>query len=62
MDTKDFNERWPEMKERIKQEHPHIEEHDLEYELGKEIELLEKLQEKTGKTKAEIYKWLSIMG
>lgn len=62
MDTKDFKERWPEMKELIKKEHPHIEEHDLQYEFGKEIELLEKLQERTGKTKAEIFKWLHIMG
>ncbi len=62
MDTKDFNERWPEMKELIKTAHPNIKDEDLELELGKEIELLEKLQEKLGKTKAEIYEWLSIMG
>lgn len=62
MDTKDFNERWPEMKELIKKEHPHIEDHELEFNLGEELELLEKLQIRTGKTKAEIRKWLRIMG
>lgn len=62
MDTKDFNERWPEMKELIKKEHPHIEDRELEYNLGEELALLEKLQVRTGKTKAEIRKWLRIMG
>lgn len=50
------------MRELIKKEHPHIEEHDLEYEIGREVELLERLQKKTGKTRQEIYKWLHIMG
>ena len=50
------------MKERIKKEHPDIEEHELEYQIGREVELLERLREKTGKTKEEIYKWLHIMG
>ncbi len=62
MDTKDFRERWPEMKELIKKEHPDIEEHELEYTIGEELKLLEALQVRTGKTKAEIHKWLHIMG
>lgn len=62
MDTQDFQKRWPEMKERIKREHPDIEEHELEYQVGREVELLERLRERTGKTKQEIYKWLHIMG
>lgn len=62
MDTKDFQKRWPEMKEQIKSEHPNMDEKDLDYELGKEIELLERLQKNTGKTKAEIFDWLKIMG
>ncbi|MCB0699076.1 MAG: general stress protein CsbD [Chitinophagales bacterium] len=62
MDTKDFHERWPEMKELIKTAHPNVKEEDLQVEFGKEVELLEKLQMKLGKTKAEIYEWLSIMG
>ncbi|MCB9045664.1 MAG: general stress protein CsbD [Chitinophagales bacterium] len=62
MDTKDFNERWPEIKAKIKQEHPEISDHELEYMIGEEVKLLEKLQAKTGKTRSEIYKWLHIMG
>lgn len=62
MDTKDFNERWPEMKELIKREYPHIEDNELTYSLGEEVKVLEKLQMKTGKTKQEIYEWLHIMG
>lgn len=62
MDSKKFQEKWPEMKYLIKKEHPNIEDHELDYEFGEEVKLLEKLQERTGKTKAEIYEWLHIMG
>lgn len=62
MDKEDFQKRWPEMKEKIKKEHPHIEDKDLEYTFGEELELLKRLQEKTGKTKADIFNWLHIMG
>lgn len=62
MDTKDFQNRWPEMKEQIKNAHPGIPDEELDYTFGTEKELLEKLQVRTGKTKAEIYEWLHIMG
>ena len=62
MNTDDFQRRWPELKQKIKDEHPDIEDRDLEYELGKEIELLERVRKKTRKTKDEIYEWLHIMG
>lgn len=62
MDTKDFNERWPQMKELIKKEYPYLKDDELDYEHGKETEILEKLQMKLGKTKQEIYEWLHIMG
>ncbi len=62
MDTKDFHKRWPEMKELIKREHPYIKDEELEFDMGEELEILEKLQARTGKTKAEIYEWLHIMG
>lgn len=62
MDTNDLKNRWPELKEKIKKEVPQIEEHDLEFEIGKELELLERLQAKTGKTREEIFNWLHIMG
>ena len=50
------------MKETIQKDFPEIPEEDLTYELGKELELLKKLQERTGKTKEEIFNWLHIMG
>ena len=62
MDKQDFQKRWPEMREQIKKEYPEIEDVDLLYEIEKEVELLERLQEKTGKTREEIYNWLHIMG
>lgn len=62
MDTVDFQRRWPELKQRVKAEYPDIDENDLDYELGKELELLKRLQEKTGKTREEIFNWLHIMG
>jgi len=62
MDTIDFHRRWPELKQQVKAEYPDIEEQDLDYELGRELELLKRLQEKTGKTREEIFNWLHIMG
>lgn len=62
MDTNEFQEKWPETKAKLKEEHPHLTEEDLRYELGKETELLERLQKKLNKTKKEIRNWLHIMG
>lgn len=62
MDTVDFNKRWPELRKQVKQEYPDIDDRDLDCELGEELELLKRLQEKTGKTREEIFKWLHIMG
>ncbi len=62
METPDFKKKWPAWKEKIKAQYPDISEEDLMYELNKEEELLERLQMKTGKTRAQIYEWLHIMG
>lgn len=62
MDNQPQNEKWPQAKEQLQKEYPHLTEEDLAYELGKEEELLERLQMKTGKTKKEINDWLRIMG
>jgi len=62
METGNFDERWPEYKEQIKKDYPHVTEDDLKYESGREEELLTRLQEKLGKTKKEIRNWLHIMG
>lgn len=62
MDTADFNKRWPELKKHVKAEYPDIDDSELDYEFGKELEMLKRLQAKTGKTREEIFKWLHIMG
>ena len=58
----DFENRWEEYKQKLKQNYPHLTEADLQYELNKEEELLERLQIKLGKTKKEIFDWLHLMG
>jgi hypothetical protein len=62
MEIKNFADRWPEWKEKLKKEYPHLTEEDLRYEIGKDAELLKRLQEKMGKTDKEITNWLHLMG
>jgi len=50
--------RWNELKGKIKQQYADITDDDLMYAEGKEDEVLGKLQQKTGKTKEEVEKWL----
>ena len=57
-----FEEKWPEYKQKLKEEHPHLSEEDLKYDPGKEEELIHRLHEKLNKTKHEIRNWLRIMG
>ncbi len=53
---------WETKKEQLKKEYPHLTNEDLAYEIGKEAELLERLQKKMSKNEKEIRKWLSFMG
>lgn len=62
MDFTEFNRNWPKMKAVIKQEHADIPDEDLEYEIGQEVALIKRLQERTGKTQEEIFNWLHLMG
>lgn len=62
MENQQHHENWEQAKKQLKEQYPHVNIDDLEYELGKEEELLEKLQMKLGKTKKEIRDWLRIMG
>lgn len=50
--------RWNELKGKIKQQYADLTDDDLMYVEGKEDEVLGKLQQKTGKTKEEVEKWL----
>jgi uncharacterized protein YjbJ (UPF0337 family) len=62
MENKDFEKQWEQAKLTIKKEYPHITEDELRYEIGKEGELLERLETKVGKTRDEIRNWLHLMG
>jgi hypothetical protein len=61
-DEKDFQQRWPKVKLKLKQQYPHLTEEELICEIGKEGELLKKLQVKLGKNWKEIKNMLSLMG
>jgi hypothetical protein len=62
MDSKELKEKWPQIQARLKAEYPHLSTEELIYEIGKEAELLHRLQEKLGKNKEEIDNWLKFMG
>jgi len=62
MNNTELQEKWPDIKSKIKEIHPDIKDEDLEYEFGQESELLLRLQEKLGKTDKEIRNWLSVLG
>lgn len=58
----DKNENWNTVKEHLKKEYPHLTEEDLACELGKEKELLQRLQKKVKINEHKIRGWLSLMG
>ena len=62
MEQHELGRDWEQSKQKIREQYPHVREEDLHLERGKEEELLERLQEKLGKTKKEIRNWLHIMG
>jgi hypothetical protein len=62
MKSRELREKWPAVKKRIKEEHPEISDNDLFYEIGKETELLKRLQVQLGKNKREIDNWLAFFG
>ena len=62
MNDKEIEKKWPELKQKILQLHPEFTREELALEIGKEAELLKRLQKKLGKTDSEIRNWLSIMG
>ena len=50
--------KWNEIKGKVKQAYADLTDDDLVYEEGKDEELLGKLQQKTGKGRDELVKWL----
>ena len=49
---------WNELKGKVKQQYANLTDDDLLYQEGKEDELLGRIQQKTGKTKEEVKKWI----
>ena len=53
---------WKEIKGKMKQEYAELTDNDLMYEKGKEDEMLGRLQQKLGKTKEEVKRWIDSIG
>ncbi len=58
MDKLELKGKWNEIKGKIKQQHADLTDDDLEYEDGKDDELYGRLQQKLGKTRDEVVKWI----
>ncbi|WP_158827214.1 CsbD family protein [Mucilaginibacter lacusdianchii] len=59
MDKLEIKGGWNELKGKIKQAYGDLTEDDLTHEEGKDDEMLGKLQQKTGKTRDELVKWIN---
>jgi hypothetical protein len=64
MDTQkpDIKNNWDRWSKIVKREYPQLTDEDLMYEINKDEELLLRLQEKTGKTRKQIFDWLKFLG
>ena len=62
MELPSFAEKWPELKKKLQEQYPHLTDEDLAYEIGKEGELLKRIQARLGQTDKEITNWLHLMG
>lgn len=58
MDRLEFKGKWNEWKGKIKQANSKLTDDDLKYEEGKDDEMLGRLQQKLGKSRDEVVKWL----
>ncbi|MFA4868854.1 MAG: CsbD family protein [Pedobacter sp.] len=59
MDKLEIKGKWNELKGKIKQTYGDLTDDDLTYEEGKDDEMLGKLQQKTGKKREELVKWIN---
>lgn len=62
MDKLELKGKWNEIKGKVKQSYADLTDDDLRYEEGKDDELVGRLQQKTGKTRDEVVKWLKSLG
>lgn len=58
MDKLELKGKWNELKGKVKAAYAELTDDDLKYEEGKDEELLGKLQQKTGKGRDELVKWI----
>ena len=59
MDKLELKGGWNELKGKIKQAYGDLTDDDLTHEDGKDDEMLGKLQQKTGKTRDDLVKWIN---
>ncbi|MBS1596485.1 MAG: CsbD family protein [Bacteroidetes bacterium] len=59
MDKLEIKGKWNEVKGKIKQAYADLTEDDLKYEEGQDDMLIGKLQQKTGKKREELVKWIN---
>ncbi len=59
MDKLELKGGWNELKGKIKQAYGDLTDDDLTHEEGKDDEMLGKLQQKTGKSRDELVKWIN---
>lgn len=62
METRDFSKKWPKIKDILLKRYPQLTSEQLNYQIGKEEELLKRLQKKLGKNKDELDNLLALMG
>jgi hypothetical protein len=62
MDNKELQQKWPDLKEKLRKQYPGLSDEDLVLEIGKEAELLQRLQTLLKKNSEEINYFLSAMG
>ncbi len=62
MDEKELHEKWPEVKDKLLKQYPTLTQEELELEIGKEAETLERLKAKLGENWKDIRNFLSLMG
>jgi len=58
MDKLEFKGKWNEWKGKIKQANAQLTDDDLQYEDGKDDELVGRIQQKLGKTREKTIEWL----
>jgi uncharacterized protein YjbJ (UPF0337 family) len=59
MNTTEIKGNWNEIKGKLKKQYADLTDDDLLYEEGKEDEMYGKIQQRIGKTKDEITKWIA---